>query len=256
VGGLADVVVEAARPLYRFVAPQPSFHARRVLTRIGDRVPAPLAQIAGEILSEDVQYGTPLAGDASKALIELLRRELFDAVPVLVDALLDGRDLPVTIAGWLRDAPKQQRRPLLKAALAGNVVALQEAARAGLPESDAKLRARCDNVVRASVKATDSSTNQSFGVSFVHLADMASFCGPRLQGRFVDMLLDVVRRDACDEISKINALTTMSILSRRLAQTPAKRALRTLQPIARGAPVVSAPKRSPTTAIPSGRATG
>jgi hypothetical protein len=119
VGGLADVVVEAARPLYRFVAPQPSFHARRVLTRIGDRVPAPLAQIAGEILSEDVQYGTPLAGDASKALIELLRRELFDAVPVLVDALLDGRDLPVTIAGWLRDAPKQQRRPLLKAALAG-----------------------------------------------------------------------------------------------------------------------------------------
>ena len=50
-----------------------------------------------------------------------MQRELYDGVPAIVDALVMGRELPVTIAGALREADATTLAPLIDAALDGNI---------------------------------------------------------------------------------------------------------------------------------------
>ena len=241
VSRIAGAVVAAATPGFALVAPQPSFYARRTLARICDRLPADLAEAAGEILAEDIRNGAPNAPESSRGLIELHRRDVFDAGPVILDALLGGHDLPVTIAGWLRDAGESVQRPLIDAALNGNRVALVEAAAADMPQIYPELQDSCQQVIRAAVSHEEQdASSEIVGASFVDFADLARFCSARLQSRFVGMLLRVIASPRYDEMSKTSALIAVALVARDLAPTPARRALRALLPIANGVEIHSA----------------
>jgi Domain of unknown function (DUF4365) len=241
VKSLAVTVLAAAEPPPTLVAPQPSFYARRTLALLCDRLPKQYAQAAGAILATDVQMGAPNASESSEGLVKLTQRGLFDGVPVIIDALLSGRSLPVTVSGWLREAANTVRDPLIEAALGGNQIALAEAARADLPETDARLRAACDSSIQAAVRAERGNGGEIIGASFVELADIARFASARSQGRFADLLVDVVANERYDEVSKASALITLALAAPGLATAAATRALRALLPVARGAPVASAP---------------
>jgi hypothetical protein len=242
VAALAPDLVQTAVPTPRLVAPQPSFYARRTLARICDRLPAELAEATGQLLSEDVRVGAPNAPESSRGLVALTRRRVFDGIPVILDALLAGDQLPVTVAPWLRDADEVVRESLVVAALAGNRVALSEAAAADLPMNDARLQEACDQTIAAMVDhEPQEAGSESLGVSFVEFADLARFARPETQSRYVDLLLDVVASSRYDEVSKTSALVTLAMSAPGLAATHARRALTALLPIAAGAPVESVP---------------
>lgn len=234
VARLAERIVSAATPPFGLIAPQPSFHARKLLAAVSDRLPAELAADAAKPLIEDIQLGSPLVADSSKGLVRLHQRGALDAVPAIIEALLAGTDLPVRIAGWLRDADSSVIEPLTEAALAGNRVALEELAAADIPARDPRLREACRNAISAAVQNAEGEEEEAIGVSFVEFADLARFCEPRLQGKFVDMLLAVIASDRYDELSKTSALITVAMTAPGLAPTPADRALRALLPIAEG----------------------
>jgi Domain of unknown function (DUF4365) len=240
VARLAETIVSAATPPFGLIAPQPSFHARKLLAAVSDRLPAKLAADAAKPLIEDIQLGSPLARDSSKGLVKLHQRGAVNVAPAIVEALLAGTDLPVRIAGWLHDADESVIKPLTEAALAGNRVALEELAAADIPERDPRLQEVCRNVISAAVQSAENEEEEAIGVSFVEFADLARFCEPRLQGQFVDMLLGVIASDQYDELSKTSALITVAMAAPGLAPTPADRALRTLLPIAEGRSLQSA----------------
>jgi len=206
-----------------------------------DRLPEQHADEAGALLTEDIQTGAPNAPESSKGLVTLTQRGLVDGVPVIVEALLAGERLPVSVRGWLRDADETVRRPLVDAALDGNQIALAEAAAADLPKDHPQLRSACNLTIRAAVEGDRDETTEIIGASFVELADIARFASARSQGRFVDMLIDVVASKRYDEVSKVSALITLSITAPDLAKAAATRVLRALLPVATGSPVTSAP---------------
>lgn len=111
--------------------------ARRVLAKLATRIPKRYGHAAGEILAEEVRMQSPNAPEASAGLLALMQRELYDGVPAIVDALVMGRELPVTIAGALREADATTLAPLIDAALDGNMAALGELAAADIPRSHA-----------------------------------------------------------------------------------------------------------------------
>jgi hypothetical protein len=241
VASLAAEIVAAAEPSPTLIAPQPSFYARRTLALLCDRLPEEHADAAGALLTEDIQAGAPNAPESSKGLVTLTQRGLFDGVPVIVNAMLAGERLPVTVRGWLRDADDAVQRPLIDAALEGNQIALAEAAAAELPRDRPELRSACNGTIRGAVNADRDKGTEVIGASFVELADIARFATARSQGRFVDMLIDVVASKRYDEVSKVSALITLSITAPDLAKAAATRALRVLSPVAMGSPVTSAP---------------
>lgn len=153
----------------------------------------------------------PNAPESSKGLVTLTQRGLFDGIPVIVNAMLAGERLPVTVRGWLRDADIAVQRPLIDAALEGNQIALAEAAAAELPRDRPELRSVCNRTIRGAVDADRHEGTEVIGASFVELADIARFATARSQGRFVDMLIDVVASERYDEVSKVSALITLSI---------------------------------------------
>jgi hypothetical protein len=242
VATIAPEMITAAEPRPRVVGPQPSFYARRILARMCDRLPAEYGAEVGALLTDDLRLHGPSASESSAGLVRLTQRGLFDGVPVIIEALLAGDQLPVTIAGWLRDADELVRRPLVDAALGGNRVALSEAAAADLPADDARLQDVCDRVISAAVDADPPEEGvQVIGLSFVELADLARFARPETQTRFVDMLSVVVASPQYDEVAKTSALITVAIAAPGLSRDAAERALGAFLDVARGAAVESAP---------------
>jgi hypothetical protein len=242
VAALAADLVEEAEPTPQIVAPQPSFYARRTLALVCDRLPAEFAAAAGRELADDVRTSAPNAPESSRGLVALTHRGLFDGVPVIVSALLQGDRLPVTVARWLRDADEDIRRPLVDAALAGNRVALSEVAAADLPADDPRLQRACDVALVAVISAEHQEREvESIGTSFVEYADLARFAHSKTQGRFLDLLTDVVTGARYDEVSKTSALVTIAAAARGLPSTHAAGALAKLLPVAGGFPVDSAP---------------
>ena len=178
VASLAPALVTASQPTPRLVAPQPSFYARRTLALICDRLPSDYAETAGRILAEDVHANAPNAPESSRGLAALTERGLFDGMPVIVEALLAGDRLPVSVAAWLADASVGVRRQLVDAALDGNQIALAEVAAADLAADDPKLREACDRVIRRLVDAERAERAETIGMSFVEFADLARYSDP------------------------------------------------------------------------------
>jgi hypothetical protein len=243
VSEIAPALMAAAEPSPGLVAPQPSFYARRVLALVCDRIPEELAQHAGELLADDVSRRAPNAPESSRGLVVLTQRGLFEGVPVIISALLAGDWLPVTVARWLREADEAVRRPIVDAALAGNRVALAEAAAADLPADDPHLQRACDEAINAAVEIEqqrDEGT-EVIGLSFTELADLARFAKPSTQQRFTAFMVDVVTGGSYDELSKTSALITIALAAPGLPADVCQQTLDGLLPIARGTPLQSAP---------------
>ena len=151
--GVPPVIAKAGScDVWAGIGPQPSFYERRALALICDRLPSEYAETAGRILAEDVHANAPNAPESSRVLAALTERGLFDGMPVIVEALLAGDRLPVSVAAWLPDASVGVRRQLVDEALDGNQIALAEVAAADLAADDPKLREACDRVIRRLVR--------------------------------------------------------------------------------------------------------
>jgi tetratricopeptide (TPR) repeat protein len=242
VASIAPLLIAAAEPTPMLAAPQPSFYARRTLALVCDRLPARSARRAGELLAEDIRRQAPNAPESSRGLVVLTQRGLFEGVPVIVEALLAGNQLPVTVQRWLRDTDDEVRRPLVDAALAGNRIALAEVAAADLPANDDRLRQACDEAIISVVTSERPHDREVIGMSFTDLADLARFASPATQGHFADFLVDdVITGARYDEVSKTSALITIALAAPGLSTPVAERTLASLLPIAAGAPVQSSP---------------
>lgn len=243
VAAIAPQLMATAEPSPGLVAPQPSFYARRVLALVCDRIPEKFARHAGELLADDVRRHAPNAPESSRGLVTLTQRGLFEGVPVIIDALLTGDRLPVTVARWLRDADEAVRQPIVDAALDGNRVALTEVAAANLPADDPRLEQACDDAINSAVDVEqhrDEGT-EVIGLSFAELADLARFAKPETQQRFAAFMVEVVTRVNYDEVSKTSALIAIALAAPGLPTEVCEQALDGLLPTARGAPVHSAP---------------
>lgn len=239
---VAAPTVEAAERPVGFAAPQPSFYARKTLARLAARLPAELAERAAKPLQEDVDLGAVNAPESASGLMALHVRGLIDAVPLLLDALLAGQDLPVTIAGWLReDAPEELQQKVVNAAIAGNQLAVAEAVRADLPSKFPELRALCDAAIKRALDASSSEHDTSFGVNFTELGELARFCRPSLRREFATTLREAVASPDLDELSKISALIATAIVAPALAASTARELLAAFLPLAEGKPPDSAP---------------
>jgi tetratricopeptide (TPR) repeat protein len=241
VGSIARAVVAAAQQPANLMASNPSLNARRVLAKVCDRLPTRYGERAGEVLSAEVVTNSPNGPEASAGLLALTKRELYDGVPVILDALLAGRNLPVTIAGWIREAPDAVVEPLIKKALGGNLIALAELAAAEYPLRDEQLRRRCDTVTKKMVKSGIEEDAEIIGASFTDQPNIVRFARPGNQKRWVEMICGVVGSARYDEVSKTSALIAMAVAAPGLRGEAAELGLERLLPVARGVPVKSAP---------------
>jgi tetratricopeptide (TPR) repeat protein len=238
VGEIAHATIEAAKPRPGVVAPQPSFQARKLLTAIAEHLPQSELAAAEAIFKEEVTIEGFSAGPAAIALAQLTQRGAIDALPFILRMVLAGRDMPISAAPFLKAASRRRQHTVAKAALAGNNVALGEAARADLPTVFPELVPLCRARVRAAVENERRDAEVEFiGMSFGDLGDLGRHCPGPTQRTLVDMLLDAVASHRYDSISKTSALITLATLAPGLAEmTTARRALAALLPLACGEP--------------------
>jgi tetratricopeptide (TPR) repeat protein len=241
VARIARATVQAAQEPPTLLAAHPSMQARRVLAKLARRIPKRYAHAAGGILAEEVRRQSPNAPEASAGLAALTQRKLYDGLPAIVDAILMGRDLPVTIAGWLREADEKTVAPLIAAGLEGNLAALGELAAADIPRSHPGLRRACDEVTGKATASDPGEGGQVFGLSFTSHAHIARYARPGTQWRWVEMLCEVVDDVRCDDVSKTSALIALAVAAPDLSVKTAGSALRRLLAIAAGTPTASAP---------------
>jgi hypothetical protein len=240
-GRVARATVEAATEPPTLLAAHPSMPARRVLAKLAKRIPRRYGHAAGEILAEEVRRQSPNAPEASTGLIALIQRELYDGVPAIVDALVMGRELPVTIAGALHEADATTLAPLIDAALGGNMAALGELAAADIPRSHAGLRRACEGAIGASLGSAPGEDIEVIGLSFGPFGQIARYARPATQLRWVEAVCDAVEHARYDEVSKTSALIALTIAAPDLSAKTASGALARLLPLAAGAQVESAP---------------
>jgi hypothetical protein len=238
---LSATIVDAAEPLPEFVAPQPSFYARKVLAAGADRILKRDTGRARKVLAQDVELRAYNAAESAGGLIALHKRGVPGAIDVLVEAMLAGHDLPVTLAGWLHDAPDEVQKRIVDAAKSDNVVALGEAVRADLPEGYPELRALCEERVARLLSAPRDDADGSFGASFAEYGDLGRFCRRSLQRRLGGFLVDEVVDARSDEPSKATALVAVALLAPALTGGTARLLLERLLPVAAGEPLKSAP---------------
>jgi hypothetical protein len=238
---VARATVQAAAEPPTLLAAHPSMQARRVLAKLAARIPKRYGYAAGEILAEEVRRQSPNAPEASAGLIALMQRELYDGAPAIVDAVVMGRDLPVTIAGALREADATTLAPLIAAGLGGNMAALSELAAAAVPRSHPGLRRACDVAIGKSLGSARGDDTEVFGLSFGPFGQIARYARPATQLRWVEAICDVVEHARYDEVSKTSALIALTIAAPDLSAKTANSALAHLLPLAAGAQVVSAP---------------
>jgi tetratricopeptide (TPR) repeat protein len=245
---IGDATIKAATPPPSVFAPDPAGPARRLLARIVPLLPDDVAARATPILRDEVETHGFNEQLATTALIDLFKRDLApDAIELFKAALLEGRDLPVTIAGWLRDASKKEQKPIVDAAFAGNRIALIEAARAGLPETWPELKDACKAAIEAATDQPDDSepiseiTVSDFMVSSVGLGEMAKFVDHALRKRLEEHLIEVLLAAEFDDLSKVSALIAITELAPALPNEEAHGLLPVAYAFAEGNFPASAP---------------
>jgi hypothetical protein len=234
VGQIAQVTVDAAQPLPDIRFPQPSFHARRVLAVVADRLALRYAKRAARILREEVELHGYCEREAAIALTVLTHRGAIDALPFLCELMLQGRDLSVTVSGHIRDGSPELQRRVVDAAVGGSAVALGEAARADLPDRYPELRALCDARIDAALQPSDVDPEREIGVSFVELGELGRHCAVTRRRRLTELLLSTAIELPYDGVSKTSALVALALLAPALEKSSAARGLRALLPLAAG----------------------
>jgi hypothetical protein len=235
VSRIARVTVQAARPAPAFVFPQPSFHARKVLAAIADRLALRYVRSAARILRDEVQFRGFSEREAAVALVALTRRGAIDAMPFLCDVMLSGHDLSVTLSEYIRDGSPQLQRRVVDAALAGNVPALGEAARADLPTLYPGLSSLCDARVDAALEPPGTEPAREIAVSFYELGELGRHCSVTRRRELARLLVAAVVERQYDGVSKTSALVALALLAPSLEKAVAARALREVLPLALGA---------------------
>jgi hypothetical protein len=245
---IAEATLTAATPAPSVYAPDPAGPARRLLARIVPLLPNEVAAKAAPILRAEVEAEGFHQQEATTALVNLFERDLApDAIELFKAALLAGRDLPVSTAGWLRNASRAEQKPVVDAAVAGNPIALIECARAGLPETWPELKAACNRAIEISTAEPDDSEPISdivvneFMVSFVGLGEMAKFASHDLRQRLEKHLIEVLLAAEFDDLSKVSALIAVAELAPVLEPAEADKMLVVVYPIAEGSLPQSAP---------------
>lgn len=241
VGQIAKAALDAAGPLPDIRFPQPSFHARKVVAAVADRLALRYAKRAARILREEVELDGYCEREAAVALIILTRRGAIDAVPFLYELMLRGRNLSVTVSEYIRDGSTELQRRVVGAALAGNSVALGEAARADLPERYPELRSLCDARIDAVLRPSETEPDHEIGVSFFELGDLGRHCSVTRRRALAALLVSAVVERPYDGISKTSALVALAVLAPALEKAAAVRGLRALLPLAAGARPPQAP---------------
>lgn len=245
---IADSTLKAATPPPSVYAPDPAGPARRLLARIVPLLDDDVASKAAPILRDEVETHGFHEQAATTALVNLFERELApEAIELFKAALLEGRDLPVSIAGWLRDASKAEQKPVVDAAKAGNRIALIESARAGLPDQWPELKAACDAAIEAATAPPDDSEPISeivisdFMVSFAGLGEIGKFVDDEFRKRLETHLTEVLLAAEFDDLSKVSALIAVAELAPALEPDEAEKMLVVVYPIAEGSFPQSAP---------------
>jgi Domain of unknown function (DUF4365) len=242
---VADDVLAAATPRPRIYTPDPHGPARRLLAQIAPSLDAARAKKAAKILREEVKAGGPLQAEATRGLIVMSQNGLADSGKFFLERLLDGQDLPITIAGYLRKAKKQTQQRVVDAALQGNVEALVESARADLPPKWPALRAPIAERVEAAVAEPDDSEPIE-DITYMQtdmrgFGELARHVEPELRRRFIEHLISVVLATEHDELEKLAAIDAAFEVAPALDEQEARRLWKLLVPISAGHFPESAP---------------
>jgi hypothetical protein len=237
---VARATVDAAGPLPDIRFPQPSFHARRVLAAVADRLALRYAKRAAKILREEVELEGYSEREAAIALTVLTRRGAIDAIPFLCELMLRGRDLSVTVSGYIRDGSAELHRRVVDAALAGSPVALGEAARADLPVLYPELRSLCDARIDAVLRPSETKPEHEIAVSFFELGDLGRHCSVTQRRALAALLVSAAVERPYDGVSKTSALVALAVLAPALEKAVAIRGLRAVLPLAAGVPPLQA----------------
>jgi hypothetical protein len=234
VSQVAKVTLDAARPLPDIRFPQPSFHARRVLAAVADRLALRYASRAARILREEVELRGYCEREAAIALSVLTHRGAIDAMPFLSELMLQGRDLSVTVSGFIRNGSAELQRRVVDAALAGSAVALGEAARADLPDRYPELRTLCDARIDAALQPSATEPEREIAVSFFELGDLGRHCSVTRRRALAALLVAAAVEQPYDGVSKTSALVALAVLAPAVEKATAARGLRAVLPLAAG----------------------
>jgi tetratricopeptide (TPR) repeat protein len=236
----AQIVAEAHDPP-SLVAPQPSYHARQLLVAVADRLPQDQFAAAITILEEELELDGYSARKAPEALLVLNKRGAGNGLQPVAEAILAGQDVTVTIAAWLREAPKKTQLRFVERARSGDVRVLAETCRADLPKRFPELVELCEQQVVQAIQTHKTSATEYVGFSFTDLGEFGRFCSKPTQSELTDLLGDVLKSASYDTISKTTAMIATALLAPTLDQPTASSLLRRVLPTASGNIPDSAP---------------
>jgi tetratricopeptide (TPR) repeat protein len=244
VSSITKATLAQAKPRPRPLGPSAGFQARKLLTQIAPRFTRARAREAAAIFRDEVQNYGYTRGDSAGALVELTNNGIVDSVPFFVEMILAEEDPEVSIAGYLQDAPQELQQQIVDAAVAGNLLALDEAAAADLPDTFPELRDLCSAQVRALLEYEPEEGVQLLGVSYRRYAGLGRHCGRQLQRHLVDYLLTQIFSEQIDEMTKVAAIQCLGWLAPGLERKNAGGCLGQLLTIAGDGDPASVPRKT------------
>jgi hypothetical protein len=186
-------------------------HAVGVLAKVSDRVHERHAEEAVAILTDAMLWGGPTEQAAAKGLVSLLERGYDQAGRALFEAVLDGRDLPVLIHGWIADADPDTQQRLVDAATAGSHQALTQAVAGGLPKEHPELRALVDDTITRRLNAIPTAAYGRDGINgWDEAARFAAQANANVRDALIDRASGVLTDDEQDDRAVVTALVTIA----------------------------------------------
>ncbi len=236
VASVAAALLRAARAERALPGANPIHYALAVLAAVSDRLPKKHLQAATVVLSLALPWKGPDADAAARGLTRLLERGTDAAGEALFESILEGRDLPVLIPGWIRNSDEDTRSRLVKAAMEGNEPALSQAVWADLPHHWPQLRPQIDATLKRWLDAlTDEMPFGHRGLQgWAEPAVFALHASPHLRQTLIDSAAGVLCDASQDDYSAVAALVALAQIAAGIAPARATELFDAIVGLARG----------------------
>ena len=211
IASMTPLLLAAAQGTRALPGANPVHHAVGVLAKVSDRLPDRYVEKAVAVLTDAMLWDGPTEQAAANGLASLLERGHDQAGHALFDAILDGRDLPVLIHGWIADADPDTQQRLVDAATAGSYQALTQAVAGGLPKQHPELRALVDDTVTRRLDAIPADAYGRDGINgWDEAARFAAQASANVRDALIDRAAKVLADDEQDDRAVVTALVTIA----------------------------------------------
>lgn len=211
IASMTSLLLAAAQGTRALPGANPVHHAVGVLAKVSDRLPARHAEKAVAVLTDAMLWDGPTEQAAANGLASLLERGHDQAGRALFDAILDGRDLPVLIHGWIADADPDTQQRLVDAATAGSHQALTQAVAGGLPNQHPELRSLVDDTITRRLDAIPADAYGRDGINgWEEAARFAAHASANVRDALIDRAAEVLADDEQDDRAVVTALVTIA----------------------------------------------